>query len=414
MVSALPSQGWHLMVIKYVAFTWQGHKVEGVLDVATEEEAREQLQNEHLIPYQLETVRPRRTLVQIAPGLFPTKPKELIEFTRGLSALLRSGIQLRESLIILREQSSALGMKEVLRRVIEDIEGGRRFSEACAQHPSVFSDFYSSLLKVGEAGGGMAVTLQQLADTLEKRKLMRDRVKAALIYPVISLVVAIAVAIILVTYSLPSLVGLLTEYGGTLPAVTQLLITVSDFVETNGLKLFASMGGTVLALALGVRTRMGARLRDKLFLKIPIVSTVLIRSNLFSLTATFSRLLDAGIPTVDALGLCKESLNNVVLKDRLDNVTKEATSGTRVGPSFRLHWPTPPLLSQAIVTGEVSGSLSDALHGLADYYEQEATKAVSAATELIQPVVIIMVALLVGFVAVAVISGIYSAIGTVR
>ena len=402
------------MVIKYVAFTWQGHKVEGVLDVATEEEAREQLQNDQLIPYQLETVRPRRTLVQMAPGLFPTKPKELIEFTRGLSALLRSGIQLREALVILREQSSALGMKEVLRRVIEDIEGGQRFSEACAKHPSVFSDFYASLLKVGEAGGGMAVTLQQLAETLEKRKLMRDRVKAALIYPVISLVVAVAVAIILVTYSLPSLVGLLTEYGGTLPAVTQLLITVSEFVETNSLKIFVGMGGTILVLAFGVRTRTGARLRDNLFLKIPIISAVLIRSNLFSLTATFSRLLDAGIPTVDALALCKESLNNVVLKDRLENVTQEASSGTRVGPSFRLHWPTPPLLSQAIVTGEVSGSLSYALHGLADYYEQEATKAVSAATELIQPVVIIIVALLVGFVATAVISGIYSAIGTVR
>ena len=231
------------MVIKYVAFTWQGHKVEGVLDVATEEEAREQLQNEQLIPYELETVRPRRTLVQIAPGLFQTKPKELIEFTRGLSALLRSGIQLREALVILREQSSALGMKEVLRRVIEDIEGGQRFSEACAKHPSVFSDFYSSLLKVGEAGGGMAVTLTQLAETLEKRKAMRDRVKAALIYPVISLVVAVAVAIILVTYSLPSLVGLLTEYGGTLPAVTQMLITVSDLVETNSLKIFAGTGG---------------------------------------------------------------------------------------------------------------------------------------------------------------------------
>ena len=402
------------MVIKYVAFTWQGQKVEGVLDVATEEEAREQLQNDHLIPYQLATVRPRRTLVQIAPGLFQPKPKELIEFTRGVSSLLRSGIQLREAVEILREQSSGLGMKEVLRRVVEDIEGGQRFSEACGKHPSVFSDFYVSLLRVGEAGGGMAVTLQQLAETLEKRKLMRDRVKAALVYPVISLIVAVVVAIILVTYSLPALVGLLAEYGGTLPTNTQMLITISDFVQTNNLKLFVGMGGTVLVLVTFVRTRIGARLRDHLFLKIPVVSEVLMRSNLFSLTATFSRLLDAGIPTVDALALCKESLNNVILKDWLDNVTQEASSGTRVGPSFRLHWPTPPLLSQAIVTGEVSGSLSDALHGLADYYEQEATKAVSAATELIQPAVIIVVAGLVGFVATAVISGIYSAIGTVR
>jgi len=382
--------------------------------VATEEDARQRLQQDQLIPYRLTTVRTRRSLVQLAPSLFLPKPKERIEFTRGLSSLLRSGISLRDGLKILGEQSSSLGMKEILRRVVEDIEGGDRFSEACARHPKVFSDFYVSLLKVGEASGTLSVTLHQLSETLEKRKAMRDRVKAALVYPVLSLVVAIIVAIILVTYSLPALVGLLTEYGGELPVATKMLITVSDFVQAYSLHIFAGIGGAVVLVGLAIRTSFGSRLRDHILLKTPVVREVLIRSNLFSLTSTFSRLLDAGIPTIEALELSNESLNNVVLKDQLTKVMEEATSGMRLGASFRTHWPQPPLLSQAIVTGEASGALSETLHGLADFYEQEATRAVSTATEMIQPVVIILVAVLVGFVAIAVISGIYSTIGTVR
>jgi len=402
------------MVVKYIAYTWQGEKVQGVMDVATEEDARQILQQDQLIPYQLSQVHPRRSLVQLAPSLFQPKPKELIEFTRGLASLLRSGIPLREGLEILRAQSSSLGMKEVLRRVLEDIEGGTRFSDACARHPKIFTDFYVSLLKVGEASGSMNISLQQLADTLEKRKNMRDKVKAALVYPVISLVVAVVVAVILVVYSLPALVGLLTEYGGYLPANTQLLISISDYIQEHNRRILVIFGAVIFIPGAVTRTRRGARLRDKVLLKLPIVSEVLVRSNLFGLTSTYSRLLDAGISTIESLELSKESLNNLVLQERLAAVTEEASSGTRLGQSFKMHWPSPPLLSQAIVTGEASGALSEALHGLADYYEQEATRAVNAATELIQPAVILIVAGLVGFVATAVISGIYSAIGTVR
>ena len=402
------------MVIRYVAYTWQGQRVEGVLDVATEEDARQLLQEDQLIPYRLTTVRPRRNLVQIVPSLFQPKPKEVIEFTRGLSSLLRSGIPMRESLVILRAQSSSMGMKEVLRRVIQDIEGGARFSDACSLHPRVFTDFYISLLRVGEAGGAMAVSLQQLTDTLEKRKAIRDKVRAALVYPVVSLGVALIVAVILVTYSLPALVGLLTEYGGTLPANTKILITVSNFVQDYNLYIFVTIGSLVGISSFGVRTRMGSRLRDRLLLKTPIVSEVLVRSNLFSLTSTFSRLLNAGIPTIESLELSKESLNNVIFQERLARVIQETLSGERLGSAFRIHWPSPPLLSQAITTGETSGALAETLDGLADFFEQEATRSVGVATEMIQPAVILIVAVLVGFVATAVISGIYSAIGSVR
>jgi type IV pilus assembly protein PilC len=402
------------MVIKYVAYTWQGERREGVLEVDREEDARELLRQDQLIPYQLVPVLPRRSLVQLAPSLFRPKPQELIEFTRGMTALLRSGIPLRESMVTLRDQSGSLGLKEAIRLIIQDIEGGDRLSDACTRHPGIFSAFYVRLLRVGEATGGLGTVMERLTETLQKRKAMRDKVRSALTYPMISMVVAIIVAIILVTYSLPALLGLLTEYGGTLPRNTRLLISIADFFAVYRIHVFFGVGGVVGVLLLFLKTKRGTKLRDRVMLRLPVVGKVLMQSSLFSLTSTFNAVLEAGIPTVEALRLSEEGLNNVILRERLERVIEEASKGTRLGAAFKQHWPDPPLLSQGIITGETSGNLPDALRGLSTYYEQESTRAISSATELIQPAVILLVALLVGFVATAVISGIYSTLSAIE
>jgi len=402
------------MVIKYIAYTWQGERVEGILDVEREEEARELLHRDDLIPYRLSRVRQRPSLASLAPFFFKPKAQELIEFTRGIAALLRSGIPLRETLVILRSESSSLGLKEVIRQVIEDIEGGSRFSEAIGRHPSIFSSFYIRILKFGEATGALAPAIQQMAENLEKSKSMKDKVKAALVYPMLSLIVAIIVAIILVTFSLPALIGLLEDFGGELPSITKLLITVADFFTAYRIHIFGTAIGLGAAAWLYFRTAPGARLRDRMLIKVPVVGGVLMQSNLFNFTSQFSTLLQAGIPTAESLSLSRESLNNQVLREKLDKIILDVTQGNSLGAAFKEHWASPPLLSQAIVTGEASGGLAVALKGLSEYYEQESVKAISSATELIQPVVIIFVAGLVGFVATAVMSGIYSSINSIQ
>ena len=402
------------MVIKYVAYTWQGERVVGVLQVNREEDARDLLQRDDLIPYRLTLVKPRPSLSRLAPYLMKPKPQEIVEFTRSTAALLRSGIPLHEAIVMFRGETRGLGLKEVLRQVIEDIEGGMRFSDAMARHPTIFSRFYIRILKFGEVTGGMAQSLQQLAENLDKSKVMKDKVKGALVYPIISLLMSIAVAIILITFSLPALVGLLEEFGGELPFVTKLLISMADFLTVYRTHLFV---GVLVAVAVGwawFRTRRGARMRDGALLRVPVVSGVLVQSNLFTFTSVFATLLEAGIPSVEALQLSSESVNNMVLRERLASIITDVTEGGRLGVAFREHWPKPPLLSQAIVTGEVSGGLANSLHGLADYYEQESAKTINSALELIQPIVIILVAGLVGFVATAVMSGIYSALDSIE
>ena len=216
------------------------------------------LQRDDLIPYRLTTVRPSPSLSRLAPILFKPKPQEIIEFTRSTAALLRSGIPLHEAVSMFRAESRGLGLKEVLRQVIEDVEGGMRFSDAMAKHPSIFSRFYIRILRFGEVTGGMARSLQQLADNLEKNKVMKDKVKGALVYPMISLIMSIVVGGILITFSLPALVGLLEEFGGELPAVTKLLIAIADFITAYRTYLLGGMVGVAVGLWLFFRTPRGA------------------------------------------------------------------------------------------------------------------------------------------------------------
>ena len=268
------------------------------------------------------------------------------------------------------------------------------------------------MLRVGEATGGVPVILQQLTDNLQRRKAVGDKVRRALVYQAISLAVALVAAVILVTYSLPSLTGLLKDYGGELPIATRLLINISDVLQAYIFHILGPVAVLVLLVLLGSRSARVRRLRDRALLSFPVVGGILLASNMFSLTTTLSTLLRSGVPPIEALKSTEEGLGNAVMRERLAEVTRRASEGTKLGDAFAEHQGFPSILAQAVSTGEMRGSLSDSLGGLAEYYEDVTERSVSGATELIQPAVIIGVAAVVGFVAIAVISGIYSTLGS--
>lgn len=402
------------MALRYVAYNQLGSRVEGVLDTDSEQSAYASLQQEGLIPYRLSRIRRRKSYVEYAPSLFKPGPQDLIDFTRGLATLLKSGIALRESLVALRDQARNPGLKLALRKVVAGIEGGSKFSETCEQSPSVFPEFFIRLVRVGEATGEMSLTMEQVSTTLARRKATRDKVRGALVYPALSMVAAVIAAFVLLSYSLPSLIGLLDEFGGELPSTTRLLITISDFLDAY--KGRVAIAAVVLFVGGGaaIRTPFGARARDALLLKLPVVGSILVKSNMFSLTSAFSTLLAAGIPPVDALRLSRDGIGNRVMRHDLEAVIEDATGGSKLGDAFAKRAVFPKILSQGIATGESAGSMPNTLTALTEYFEQETNRSVSGATELIQPAVIMVVAGIVGFVAVAVISGIYSSLGSIK
>ena len=402
------------MSIEYTAYTWQGRKVSGVVDAATVEDVFLLLERDQLFPYKVKEVVPRRSVAEVFPGLFKPKPRDLVDFSRQLASLLKSGVPLRRALLTLKDESSSQGLRLALKGTLADIESGVRFSDALERHTTVFPEYYVRLVRVGEAAGGLSHTLERLADTLQQRKSVQDKIRAALIYPAISLVVAIVAGIVLVTYSLPALIGLLDEFGGELPFATQLLQDATMFMRSYVGLVFAGLIGTAFALYFYTRTPSGARQRDRLLLRVPIVGSVLLRSSMFSLTATLKTLIGAGVPLVEALRLSREAVGNIPIREALEQATEDASGGTSLGQAFRNQKQFPSLLTQGIVTGELSGTLGQTLDGLTDFYQQESERAVGAATELIQPAIILFVAAVVGFISVAVISGIYSTLGTVN
>ncbi len=387
----------------------------GVLQSESEDEAYSVLEKDDLVPYRLRPMgRNGPSLVRLAPTLFQPRPQDVIDFTRQLAALLNSGIPLRRGLAAQRDQARNLGLREALSGIIEDIEGGARVHEAFAKHPTVFPEFYLRMLRVGEATGGVTFALEQLTQNLKRRKFVMDRVKKALTYPAISLAVALVAATVLLTFSLPTLTDLLREFGGELPVATRLMIAGSD-----GLQEYALRGGIVLAalVAAGLiaqQTHAGKRVRDGLLLRLPVAGKILTASSMFTFSTNMSTLLRAGVSPIEALKLAQEGMGNTVIRDRIGRSTIMAMEGMRLGEAFSEKNGFPALLEQAIVMGEMRGSLVDTLNGLAEYYEDVTEIAVGSAMELIQPAIILMVAGFVGFVAVAVISGIYTTLGTVH
>ena len=402
------------MAIKYEAYTRLGEKVVGVLHTDDEEAVYDILEQEDLIPYRIRPAQSGFSLVRMFPTVFNPSAQAIIDFTRQLAALLSSGIPLVRCLTAQQGQVSNAGLKYALGEIIGSVEAGNKLSDALGEQSHIFPDFYVRMLRVGEATGGLPYVLNQVADTLQRRKAVTDRVRDAAVYPAFTLLVAVVAAIVLVTYSLPSLSGLLSEVGSNQPTSTRVLISVSDFFGEYGASILIGLAVLAVLVFVALRTEIGRAATDTVLLRVPVIGRVIVANNMFSLTSILSTLLKSGMSPVEALKLTQRGMANAYYRRRLGRVIDRATEGTKLGEAFEEEGGFPPIVSQAIVTGETRGSLDDTMSGLSEYYEDVTKRAAGGITELIQPAIILFVAGMVGFVAVAIISGIYSALGAVR
>ncbi|MDO8751761.1 MAG: type II secretion system F family protein [Dehalococcoidia bacterium] len=402
------------MRVSYEAFTWAGGRVRGEVEAETEVAAYDALRGQQLVPCRLQELRPRRSLVQVLPALFKPKEQVVVDFTRQLSTLLRSGVPLRAALVGLRDGAQNVGLREALRQVIQGIEEGMSFSAAFARHPTVFPKFYVRLLQVAEAAGELGLLLGQIAQLLERQKALRQRVRSALVYPAMTLGIAIVSLFVLVSYSLPALIKLISGFGGELPLATRLLMQGAEFLRAYGVYV---MG---LALAFGVgsvalrRTDWGDRVWARALLQVPIVGKTVLLSNIVTLMSTLGTLLRSGVPPVESLRLAGQETGHIVVREGVEQVAAEVSAGGRLSQAFAGAALFPPLVAQAMRSGETTGTLPQTVEGLTEYYEKELERAVAQAVELITPVMTVLVAGFVGFVAVAVLSGIYSTLGSIK
>jgi type IV pilus assembly protein PilC len=341
------------------------------------------------------------------PTLLGPKPRDLIAFARELTTLLEAGIPFLPAVRLLRDQTGNRMFCDALRRVVQDVETGVMFSEACSKHPLVFPELFRRLVAVGEETGEIQPMLKRLVAYMERREAMLSRVRRSLAYPALTLAIGLVAVFVLLTFSLPALTGLFKEYGADLTLTTRILVLLGGLSKAYG--GYAGIAVVLVAILAWwyAHTPVGARQWDYLVIRMPVAGETVVRSNMATLASTTSTLLSAGINLTDALDVVTRSTHNAVVRNSLVKVKTSVLTGSSLSVALTEHPVFPRLFAQMVGVGEETGTLERNLEALAAFYEQETEKSVSTLTGMIEPLLILMVGLGVGFIAVSIMSALY-------
>lgn len=402
------------MSYKYIAYTKAGERIQGTINVTSEAMAEKALWRSDYIIVSLKPLRSGPGLAEMMPSFFGVKARDLIIFNRQLATLIESGITILSGLQMLGEQVSSKALKKALQKVIEDVQEGDPLSEALKKHPLVFPYIYGRMIEVGERMGNMEAVLRQLAIYMEKRDALTRKLKGAMAYPTFILLLAIGVAFLMITFTLPGIMGLFSEFEVELPITTRILIAITDFAAAYRSYMLAGGVSAVVLAALYIRTPFGRRQRDLLLLKIPIIGSINIQSNIARICHTMSILLRAGLPMAEIMSLIVQTMENIILRDAIDRVRTEMLQGHGLSRPIGQEKLFPGLLAQMVKVGEETGALDSNLETLAIFYEEEADRKIGALTGMMEPALMLFVGGMVGFMAVSVIMPMYTLMGSMR
>lgn len=334
--------------------------------------------------------------------------QDVATFTRQLSTMINAGLPITEGLLILRSQSKG-SMQKVVAQILADVEAGESLSDSMAKHPKIFTKTYMALVKSGEVGGVMDTVLLRLADTLEKQQEFNGKVKGALIYPAIIIVGMGIVSLIMMIFVIPRLTSLYTEFGAELPLPTRVLIGVSNFFVHYWFIVFFFAGIGAYILSLYKKTAVGKRKMDELTFKLPVFGDLQRQIIMTELTRTMSLMVGSGVPILEALNITSEVVGNSVISDALKDSAKQVEKGFPIAFTFARHPEAFPfLLSQMVAVGEETGKMDEVLTKISHIFEVESDEKVKGLTAAIEPLVMVLLGLGVGFLVIAVILPIYN------
>ena len=333
---------------------------------------------------------------------------DVTTFTRQLATMVNAGLPITQALLILRSQSKG-SMQKVVAQILSDIEGGESLSTSLSRHPKVFNPTYIALVKSGEAGGVMDEVLVRLADNLEKQQEFKGKVKGALIYPAIIIVGMFVVGLVMMIFVIPRLTSLYGEFNAKLPIATQILIGISNFFVKAWPLIIIFVVVAISGFRAYRRTVAGRRKTDELLFKLPIIGELQRQVILTELTRTLSLMVGAGVSILETLNITAGVVGNVVIADALKDAAKQVEKGFPIAYSFSKHPEAfPYILSQMVAVGEETGKMEEVLNKVSHVFEVESDQKVKGLTSAIEPLVMILLGLGVGFLVIAIILPIYS------
>ena len=401
-------------VYEYQAYDDKGKTRTGVLDADTPKDARVKLRAQHV---HVTTIKPietgtekkeRNPLLLWVPKLRARRQREEVSnLTRQLATLLKAGIPMAQALTALIEQASSRDLETILRDVREKVSQGAGLAEALSHHPDHFSQLYVNMVKAGEASGTLDSVLARVATHTRKQEQLRNRVKAALTYPAVMVIFGTIVVFVLVTFVVPKIMQVI-EQGRPgqktmdLPMPTRILMGVSGFVGSWWWFIVLVVIGAIVLFKMSLRNPEFRFRFDRFNLKVPVVGELLRKSAVSRFAVTLSTLLKSGIPVLEALAIVRNIVSNSVLARTIDEIGVRITEGTDIATPLKKSGVFPPVVGYMISIGEQSGQLEEILERIAEAYDDEIEISAQKITSMVEPVLIISLALAVGFVVIAI------------
>ncbi len=330
------------------------------------------------------------------------KPADLTVMTRQLATMVSSGMTLLRAFHVLEEQIEVKKLRVVIEKVREDIESGLLLSDALARHTKVFGPLYVAMVRAGEAGGVLEEALDRTADQLEKDDSLRRQVKSAMTYPIVVLSFAMVVLFALIAFIVPVFAGVFKDFGGELPMITKITVAMSDIAKGYWWAIFGGMIGAVIGFKKWRTSSWGRPQWDTLRLKIPFkIGKTVQKIALARWSRTFGALYAAGVPIMQAIEVTGKTAGNWVIEKAMEDVIDSVKSGGSIAAPLKDTPIFPAMVAQMIAVGEETGGLDTMLSKVADFYEDEVAAAVKALTSILEPIMIIFVGAIVGFVVIA-------------
>jgi general secretion pathway protein F len=396
-------------IFEYKAIDADNKPRKGLIDADTPRDARVKLKRDRLFVTDIKESRGRRRRgfrIRGVTGIeFPNKHRteQVAAVTRQMASLLQAGIPLAEALRMIIEQAPDKKIESAFRDIREKVTQGVPFGDAVLHHPAYFTELYSNMVKAGESSGALDQVMIRVASFLQAQTRLKNKVGAALIYPSIMIVVGVVVVSILMTFVVPKVTQLLRGRGQELPGPTRVLIFLSDFLVNYWLLVLIGVLLLVIAFQLFVNTDRGRLLWDRFKLGLPVFGDLMKKQSVARFSVTLSTLLRSGLPALQAIDVTKRVVDNKVLQNALQDVHDHVLEGTDISTPMKMSGAFPPTVSYMVGVGEQAGNLEEMLERVAATYDEEVDLATQKLTSVIEPLIIVALAMIVAGIVVAIV-----------
>jgi len=401
-----------MSVFEYVALDEKGHQRKGFIDAPGVAAARQKLREENVYPVEINQAENRKETAlsgALKINIWQrVSANDVSIFTRQLSTLLGAGMPLVPSLSILMKQANNPLLKKSLAQIREQVNEGKSLTESMSNFPQIFPPFYLNMVRAGEASGTINLVLGRLADFSENQQTLMNKIRSALAYPLIMLFMGSAVIFLLMTFVVPKITGIFSDMHQTLPVITIIMITISNFLKSFWWLILILLAAAIAAFKyMTTGTEAGKRMWDNAKLKIPVWGQVNRKIAIARFSRTLATLLQSGVPLLAAMEIVRNVVNNILIGEAISKASKDVEEGKGLSGPLTQSGLFPPLVTEMVAVGEQTGTLEKMLNRVATAYETEAQSDIMVMTSLLEPLMILVMGLVVGFIVISILLPIF-------